>query len=222
MTRLAWMQTTLNGFELSPTHPYVLSTDANAYFFLSPLTPIAHRQQERILSSYFLSAIPMSFTHASAIAQRTSNMITRRTRESIRQNGHQGEVVAWIDNFIVFASDVKHCRHHNENTTKWLGHFDIQCKETDCISLSQKNKEKATLPYQSFLKKTNPTYNDFLSVAGHFLWANATVIRQPLYFASQSPREEQRESYIGLPVVPEENQSYLQRLFIGYRASLMS
>ena len=153
-------------------YPVVISTDANAYFFQFPLTPAASsRFPLRLASlrgsfkSYYLKALPMGFSYAPAIAQRTSNMIIRRTRRWIQQNQIQGEAVAWIDNFLVFAKDTQSAEAIMTEMQRWLCYFKIECKEVDRsgeflgmqrissgLSLSDKNRAKAVEAYNSFLR----------------------------------------------------------------------
>ena len=180
--------------------PICISTDADAYFFQFRLTKkAALRFPLRIgalrgEARYFLlGALPMGFTFAPAIAQRTSNIIIRAVRQWMTEKGIQGEVFAWIDNYLVFANDINTAEAIMKVMTDRLSHFGIKYKPVDRsgeflglhvtsegVKLTDKFVEKAKRKLTEFKDIKSPTFNDFLTVSGHLIWANTTVVRQPL------------------------------------------
>lgn len=181
----------------------VWSTDANAYFYQFRLSKDARRRFPINLAAkrgnfdkFFFTALPMGFKFAPAIAQRTSNMVIRRVRRWIAEEGIHADVTAWVDNFIVFAEDSDAASKTMKVMQHWLKEFEIDCKEVDKsgeflglkasaqgVCLTEKCKLKTLKAVSDFRNNSHPTHNDFLVVFGHLLWANITVIRKPLCFS---------------------------------------
>lgn len=184
----------------------VWSTDADAFFFqfrlsekASTLFPIKLCNGRGSFTNGFLQALPMGFTYAPAIAQRTSNMIIRRTQKWIDEQRIEGKVAAWIDNYLVFSKSTEDAERVMETLFSCLKMFNVKCKPVDKsgeflglkseggnISLTLPFVDRARKAFSSFKSLVKPTYNDFLIVFGHVLWANTTIIRRPLCFAPES------------------------------------
>lgn len=181
-------------------YPICISTDADAFFFQFRLSnkaakrfPVHFGLQRGKVLHFLFHALPMGFTLAPAIAQRTSNIIIRAVRRWIDQQSINGAVFAWIDNYLVFADDTKVAESIMNKMRYWLNFFEIKHKPVDYsgeflglltspagVTLSSKFIEKTKSAMSTFKGIAHPSFNDFLIVAGHTIWANTTVIRQPL------------------------------------------
>lgn len=177
-----------------------ISTDADAYFFQFRLSNKASKRFPVHLGTirgkvhhFQFRALPMGFTLAPAIAQRTSNIIIRAVRRWMAKEDISGAVFAWIDNYLVFADDLQTAEKVMDQMRFWLNYFEIKHKPIDYsgeflgmrasekgVALSEKFVAKTEKAIVSFHKIHSPTFNDFLIVAGHAIWANTTVIRRPL------------------------------------------
>lgn len=180
----------------------VISTDANAYFFQFRLSREASLRFPMKLctlrgnfQTYFMTALPMGFKFAPAIAQRTSNIIIRQVRRWMESRNTEGAVFAWIDNFLVFASDRVTADAIMVELLKWLSYFHIESKPIDRsnsflglqrvtkgVKLADDFVEKANEKFGTFSEAKDPSFNDFLLIAGTVLWANITIMRRPLCF----------------------------------------
>lgn len=194
--------------ELARRFPYIRSTDANAFFYQFPLSdsaakrfPLRLSSKRSVFTGYYLNTLPMGFKFAPAIAQRTSNMIIRRVNEWSATMNINGATIAWVDNFIAFGENEQTSILLVDRMLAELRSFNISCKDVDTsneflgmkttsqgVQLTEKFREKARLAYANFSNLTAATYNDFLIIFGHLLWANITVIRRPLCFAPHTLR----------------------------------
>ena len=188
--------------KLALRYPTVISTDANAFFFQFRVTKVgAQRFPARIghqrgnFSCFNLTALPMGFKFAPAIAQRTSNMVIRRVKQWILENNVNGDTVAWVDNYLVFAENEATADRIMIELLRILKYFNIECKpvertgeflglkaDTQGVCLSEKFVEKALKSKNDFFNNPIATLGDFLIVFGHVIWANITIIRRPLCF----------------------------------------
>ena len=182
--------------------PIVRSTDANAFFFQFRLTrngakrfPTRLGHQRGNFKCYNLAALPMGFKFAPAIAQRTSNMVIRRVRKWISDNAVNGDSVAWVDNYRVFAENETTADLIMSELLRVLLYFNIECKPVEYtgeflgliadqrgVRLTEKFAEKAISAKNEFFHNITATREDFLVVFGHVIWANITIIRRPLCF----------------------------------------
>lgn len=194
--------------ELAQRFPFISSTDANAFFYQFPLSekaskrfPLRLAAKRSSFSAYYLTTLPMGFKFAPAIAQRTSNMVIRRVNEWSSLLKLNGATIAWVDNFIAFGENQRTSDLLIERMLLELNNFKIKCKDVDTsneflgmkttargVQLTDKYCEKTHQAFSKFVNLPSATYNDFLIIFGHLLWANITIIRRPLCFAPYTLR----------------------------------
>ena len=119
-------------------HQHILSIDANAYFFQFKLVgptrswfPLRIATTRGPFQDFVLNRLPMGFKLAPVIAQRSSNVIVKMTKERMLEQNIPGEVAAWVDNFLVFANTSKEAEFIMRLVEKELEMIEIKCKEVD-------------------------------------------------------------------------------------------
>ena len=117
--------------------PVIWSIDAKAYFFQFKLAgeaatwfPMQFKVDGK-LRSYCMSRLPMGCSTAPIIAQRVSNLVIKRTRERMSILGLDGFIEAWVDNFLVFASEEATATLIMKALQGQLHHFNILCSDVD-------------------------------------------------------------------------------------------
>lgn len=177
----------------------IWSVDANAYFFhfklqgnAKELFPVRF-DRERSSITVFMDRLPMGFTLAPAIAQRTSNLITNAVRKEIQRNGWDAKVAAWIDNFIVFAHDDITANKVMSVVEIKLSHFNIKFKDRDKSGIflglvrspeglvMQKEWVSAFKKDIASIPKDHICNSKLIErILGKALWVNYAIVRQPL------------------------------------------
>lgn len=177
----------------------VWSIDAKAYFFQFELKGPSEGMFPMVLKTeksndeVCLTRLPMGSNVAPIIAQRTSNLVVNATTQEMRKKRLNGEVVAWVDNFIIFAHSVEEAEAIMNLLENKLRFFNIKCSEVDKsfeFLGMEKNKEGIRLN-KSFREKlwselnkveSNQTASkaERESLGGKLMWLNYSVLRAPL------------------------------------------
>lgn len=179
----------------------VWSVDAKAYFFQFRLGrkacewfPMRFKVGEQLVK-VALRRLPMGFHLAPIIAQRTSNLIIQRVLYHMRRQSPplEGDVVAWVDNFIVFAEDPSATAQIMEILERQLQTFDIACSPVDKsqeflglqktakgLALQQSHQDKLTASISEALNKGAPMKKELEQLAGRIMWLNHTISRRSL------------------------------------------
>lgn len=177
----------------------IWSVDANSYFFqfelkgqARSLFPLRISKDIREVA-YLLNRLPMGFKLAPILAQRTSNIIVNSAYDIMRTEGLKGEIAAWVDNFLVFATSETDATRIMEILSRCLDHVDIKCKDIDksheMVGLVKAND--GLVLQEAFRVSTNEHIEGALQaekisvkeaqrLAGKLMWANFSVIRVPL------------------------------------------
>ena len=179
---------------------YSASIDASAYFFQFKLGgevqedwfPLRLRVRGKI-KHVVLTRLPMGFHLAPIIAQRTSNLIVKKTRVLATKEGVCGAVFAWVDNFIVFADSESDRGRIMSILENQLRAFNIKCSEVDTSQsfLGLTRVEGGLRLEDSFVTRFRASIRDALTsnicgkkqleiLSGMIMWLNYTTVRIPL------------------------------------------
>ena len=176
------------------------SIDASAYFFQFKLGgevhdswfPMRFRHGGKIAHTV-LTRLPMGFHLAPIIAQRTSNIVTSRTRFHMNKAQLQGTVLAWVDNFIVFANSETDCERIMELLKNQLRVINIKCSEVDTSQsfLGLTRVEGGLRLDETFVSRLRAAIREALQskdcskkqleiLGGMIMWLNYSTARIPL------------------------------------------
>ena len=135
----------------------------------------------------------MGFHLAPIIAQRTSNIVTARTTHYIQNAGIHGAVLAWVDNFIVFADSDDVCETIMRILQHQLRNLNIKCSEVDTSqSFLGLTRVKGGLRLDdSFVSRFRAAIREALQskdcskkqleiLGGMIMWLNYATVRMPL------------------------------------------
>ena len=184
------------------THPIMLSIDANAYFFqFKPKGPPALWFPVRVavegrgdFECFTLNRLPMGFSLAPIIAQRTSNVVIQRCEERFLEERLDCKAAAWVDNFIIFATNDQDATRGMAILQDLLQQANIQCKGVDTSGevVGLKRNEKGFQLLEDFRNRLKSDLEDILSaehaldakrlqqMAGKLMWLNYAILRRPL------------------------------------------
>ena len=119
-------------------YPVIWSIDANAYFFQFKLKgkpalwfPLRATNKRGEFESFMLRKLPMGFSLAPIIAQRSSNLVIEECTAKFSARGLDCKAAAWVDNFIIFAQTPEVAKEAMAILSDTLEEFDIKCKEVD-------------------------------------------------------------------------------------------
>ena len=176
------------------------SIDASAYFFQFKLGgtvgkewfPVRFQIKGKI-HAMSLTRLPMGFHLAPIIAQRTSNIIIKRTRAQIAKQRIDGATFAWVGNFIVFANSDEDCNKMMAILLGQLRMLNVKCSEVDTsqtflglirtkggLRLEDKFVSRLQICIQEALATPRCQKKQLEILAGMIMWLNYATARVPL------------------------------------------
>ena len=181
-------------------YPIIQSVDAKAYFYQFALKGPSSRWFPMSFSvdneemSFAMNRLPMGCNLAPIIAQRVSNIIIDRTRWHLRKRGIPGEVVAWVDNFLMFANDKASAAEIEKILLGQLRYFNVLCSPMDTsgdflglekapsggLRLSSKFRASIREQIKKVQEEGVMEKKQTEILCGKLMWLNYTVERSPL------------------------------------------
>lgn len=183
---------------------FMAQRDGTSYFYQFELSDEASSvfgsrvgNERGIFRQYWWKVLPMGFSYAPGIAQHTSLHLCR----NIRYVAGTGEIVPWVDNFLMSAGtqeqadtllksfekvmDHVQCEYKGDDKPRRemnaLGlYFNTSSDDTDAHFVTLSSDFKLALQQSHKKIASRMTTRIFLDVFGHLMWANHSVGREPL------------------------------------------
>lgn len=182
---------------------WLFQLDGTAYFYQFPLgqtlSELLGVRMCRIrgdFSEYAWKVMPMGWTYAPAIAQRTSNLLCANAEHNL-----EGSIMPWVDNFLFSAPTEEKMDLLIQSFRKTAGKVNMEytegshpAKTMEALGLlwdvsdddiknhnirpSTKNLEKMKVTLDAFI--CTPTHRSMYKVFGSLIWVIYTIARLPL------------------------------------------